>query len=235
MLTFVTWFWKPMAGYRSSFCAAHVNTLARMVDRHYTAPHRFLCVTDIPDGIDSRVEVLPAWNDYADIPSPHGGKQPSCYRRLRAFHPDAAQWFGTRFVSMDLDTVITGDLAPLVDRKEPFVIWGDTNPRSWYNGSLFLLTAGARPKVWTAFNPQTSPSAAKRAGKFGSDQGWISHCLGDGEATWSTSDGVYSYRVHIKPKGDVLPKNARIVNWHGVVDPWSYHAQQIPWVKEHYR
>lgn len=235
--TFVTWLWAPPAGYRSSFNASHVNTLARMVARHYTKPHRFLCVTDIPKGIDPNVTVIPAWNDFADVGSPHGGgnKNPSCYRRLRAFHPEIGKVFGPRFVSMDLDTVIVGDLVPLFDRPEDFVIWGETNPRSWYNGSLWMMAAGARPHVWQHFNPRISPHEAKRAGRFGSDQGWISYCLGKGEATWSKRDGVYSYRVHLKPKGDRLPANARIVNFHGETDPWSPRAQRIEWVREHYQ
>ena len=236
MLTFVTWLWRPAQGYRSAFCAEHVNALARMIDRHYAGPHRVLCVTDIPEGIDAGVEIIPAWNDFADLPSPHGGgnRNPSCYRRLRAFHPDIGAVFGDRFVSMDLDTVITGDLTPLFNRPDPFVIWGETNPRSWYNGSLFLLTAGARPHVWTKFDPLKSPAEAFRAKRFGSDQGWISHCLGKGEATWSKADGVYSYRVHLKPFGSKLPKNARIVNFHGEHDPFDADMQRIPWIAQHY-
>lgn len=236
MLTVLTWFWRPPDGYRSGFSAEHVNTLARMVARHYAAPHRFVCVTDRPDGLDpTLVEVVPAWNDFADVPSPHGGRNPSCYRRLRAFHPDVGAVLGERFLSMDLDTVVTGDLAPLVDRPEDFVIWGDTEPRSWYNGSLFLLRAGARPQVWTKFDPARSPREAFKAGRFGSDQGWISHVLGPGEATWNVKDGVYSYRVHLRPRGGKLPTGARVVNWHGRVDPWSAEGQALTWVREHYR
>lgn len=237
MLTFVTWLWTPPIGYRSNFAAEHVNTLARMIDRHYAPPHRLLCVTDIPTGIDPRVSIVPAWNDYAGVGSPHGGvaKNPSCYRRLRAFHPDIGKVFGRRFVSLDLDTVITGDLAPLFDRPEDFVIWGETNPRSWYNGSQFMLTAGARPQVWQTFDPRRSPHEAKRAGRFGSDQGWISHCLGRGEGTWSTGDGVYSYRVHLRPQGNALPENARVVHFHGEHDPWDPAMQTIDWVERCYQ
>jgi hypothetical protein len=100
---------------------------------------------------------------------------------------------------------------------------------------MWMMTAGARRQVWEQFNPQTSPQTAKRAGKFGSDQGWISYCLGPGEATWTRADGVYSYRVHIAPKGNVLPKGARIVMFHGKIDPWSYNMDRVPWVKAHYR
>lgn len=235
MISVVTWKWKPKLGYRSTFGPETVNTLAAMVGRNYPHPHRFICVTDEPKGIDSSVEVLPAWNDFANVPSPHGGAYPSCYRRLRMFHPDAAQWFGERFVSLDLDTVITSDLTPLWHRSEDFVIWGDTNPTTLYNGSMVLLTAAARSKVWTDFDPVKSPRIAKADGQHGSDQGWISYCLGRGEAIWTKADGVYSYRNHIATNGNQLAADARIVFFHGRHDPWDAHIQRIPWVRSHYR
>jgi hypothetical protein len=234
MLSVVTFKWKPAAGYRSTFTAEAVNTMSRMVARHYPSPHRFICVTDDAAGLAPGVEAIPLWKDFATIPSPHGGHNPSCYRRLRVFDPAIAEQLGPRFVCVDLDTVITGNLAPLWDRPEEFVIWGETDPRSWYNGSMFLLSAGARPQVFRAFDPKTSPQRAKAAGKFGSDQGWISYCLGPGEPTWSRKDGVYSYRVHLKPNGGRLPAGARMVMFHGHVDPWSKESQQLPWVKEHW-
>lgn len=235
MLSVITWLWRK-DGYRSVFTGHHVNVLAAMVARNLRLPHRFLCVTDIHEGIDtSAVTVIPAWNDFVDVQSPYGAHQPSCYRRLRAFHPEIGQVFGERFVMLDLDTVIVGDVTPLWDRPEDFVAWGETDPRSFYNGSMMLIRAGCRPKVWTDFDPQTSPMLAKSAGRFGSDQGWLSYCLGPGEARWTTEDGVYSYRVHLRANPTQLPGNARIVMFHGGTDPWSEMAQQWPWVKTHYR
>lgn len=234
MLSVVSWKWRPLPGYRSAFAATHVNVLRRMVARHYPTPHRFLCVTDDAAGLDPEVEVVPLWPDFADVPSPWGPRQPSCYRRLRAFAPDIASVFGDRFVSLDLDVVVTGDLAPLWDRPEDFVIWGDTNPRTRYNGSMFLLRAGARPEVWSRFHPARSPQQAKAAGQFGSDQGWISYVLGPKEARWTAKDGVYSYRNEIVPKSGALPSNARIVIFHGAVDPWSKDAWRLPWVRAHW-
>jgi hypothetical protein len=234
MISIVCWKWPPRKGYRSTFGPDTVNTLRQMVARHYTQPHRFICVTNEPAGIDADVEILPDFGDFAGLLSPHGERNPSCYRRLRMFHPDAARWFGDRFLSIDLDVVITGDLAPLLERSEDFVIWGDTNPTTLYNGSLVLLSAGARPQVWQKFDPRRSPQAAKAAGCFGSDQGWISHCLGPGEAKFTRIDGVYSYRNDLKNKPHVLPGNARIVVFHGQVDPWAPTAQALPWVRKHY-
>lgn len=234
-MTFVTWKWLPAKGYRSAFGPETVNTLARMVARHYSAAHRFLCVTDQSDGIDPSVEVIPAWNDFADLPSPSGGRNPSCYRRLRMFSRDIGAVFGTRFVSMDLDLVITGDLRPVVDRPEEIVLYGDTNPRTFYNGSLILMSAGARPQVWDDFDPVSSPKASKAAGHHGSDQGWISHRLGPKEAKWTKADGVYSYRNDIQHSGNTLPGNAKVVVCHGEHDPWGSHMQRLPWVQGSYQ
>lgn len=234
MLRVIFWLWRKQ-GYRTAFNAHHVNVAAAMVRRHYAGPIEVCCVTDMPDGIDSSVRVIPAWNDFVDIQSPYGAHQPSCYRRLRAFHPDIAKTFGERFVMLDLDTVIVGDVTPLWNRSEDFVAWGETDPRSFYNGSMMLIRAGCRPKVWTEFDPLTSPAAARAAGRFGSDQGWLSYCLGPGEARWTTEDGVYSFRVHLKPNRGLLPANARIVMFHGGQDPWSESCQQLPWVREHWR
>jgi len=235
-LSFVTWKWAAPKGYRSTFGPETVNTLCRMVARHYPAPHRFLCVTDDPAGLDPAVEVIPAWNDFADLPSPSGGRNPSCYRRLRMFSRDIGAVFGPRFVSLDLDVVIAGDLRPLVDRPEAFVIWGDTNPNTYYNGSFILMSAGARPQVWETFDPIESPKASKAAGHHGSDQGWISHCLGPKETKWTKADGVYSYRNDLVPHGARdLPANAKLIVFHGAVDPWSAGGQRLEWVRRHYQ
>lgn len=232
----ICWKWQT-PGYRSSYGSATVNALRAMVARHYPVPHRFLCVTDDPEGLDPSIEVVPDPKDFIAVPSPHGGKNPSCYRRLRAFAPDAGLLFGaTRFVTLDLDCVIVGDLRPLWDRPEDLVLWGDTNPRTHYNGSMILMTAGVRPDVWERFDPMRSPRLARASGCFGSDQGWISYCLGPGEAKWTRADGVYSFRNDIQPVHLArLPLNARMVMFHGAHDPWGPYAQRnCPWVREHY-
>ncbi len=235
MLSVVCWRWAPPHGYRSNYPPKTVNVLKAMVDRWYPHPHRFLCVTDDTAGIDPDVEIVPPWNDFAGLPSPHGMKNPSCYRRLRMFHPEIGQVFGERFVSLDLDVVITGDMSPIWNRPEDFVAWGDTNPQpgSHYNGSMLLLRAGSRPKVWDRFDPEKSPREALRAGCWGSDQGWISYCLGPSEKKWSRADGVYSFRNDLQPSRK-LPSDARIVIWHGKHDPWSEVGQGLSWVRQHW-
>lgn len=236
--TVVTWMWKAPTGYRSTFTPAHVNTLQRMTARNFPHPHRFICVTHETAGLDKAVEAVKPWDDFTTLTNPSGTKNPSCYRRLRAFHPDIAETFGQRFVSLDLDCVITNDLTPLWDRPEDFVIWGDTNPRTAYNCSMFLLTSGARAQVWNTFDPKTSPAQSRAAGCFGSDQGWVSFCLGPKETRWTKADGVYSYRNELMNRPEFVrnpPDDARAIFFHGPGDPWQAQIQaRHPWVKRHY-
>ena len=231
-LTIVCFRWFT-PGYRSTFGPETVHVLKSMVTRHYPHPHRFVCISDDPTGLDG-VETIPLWPDYANVPAPSGPRNPSCYRRLKLFDPAIESLLGKRFVAMDLDCVVLGDLTPIFHRSEDFVIWGDTNPKTFYNGSLQLHTAGARAKVWTTFDPVKSPAAAKAAGHFGSDQGWISFCLGQGEARWTTADGVYSYRNHIRSTG-VVPTDAKLIICHGSFDPWCPQGRRTEWIAENYR
>jgi hypothetical protein len=149
MLTVVTFLWKPKPGYRSKFTTAHVDVLRRMVRRHYQKPHRFVLLTDDPAGLtEPDIEVYELWQDFARVENPSGRGNPSCYRRLRLFAPQPGRFLGDRFVCLDIDTVIVGDMAPLWDRDDDFVIWKSGTSGNPYNGSMFMLKAGARPNVW---------------------------------------------------------------------------------------
>lgn len=244
MLEIVCWKWKPAARYRSQFGPETVNTLRRMVARNLKLPHRFTCVTDDPTGIDKHVRIVPLWKEFGNIPNPSGAHNPSCYRRLKIFSPEAKELFGERIVSMDLDVVVTGDLTPLFDRDDDFVIWGGQSIQPgrnggalfcWYNGSIMMLKAGSRPQVWDKFDPNKSPAEAHRANSRGSDQGWISYILGKEEKIWSDKDGIYSFRNQIYRRVGGLPANTKLVVFHGKQDPWDPAVQNIsPWIKKFY-
>jgi hypothetical protein len=235
-LTFVCWKWKPPSGYRSHFGPQTVNVLHSMLSRHYHAPFELVCVTDSAVGITPKVRTLPIGHQYANLPSPHGHGNPSCYRRLRLFSREAAELFGTRIVSMDLDIVITADVTALFDTQVDFRMYGDTARGTPYNGSLIQLRAGARPQVYESFNPLSSPVLGLKLKYIGSDQAWIGACLGPNERKFTGADGVYSYRNQILPRGGRLPPGTRIVVMHGQYDPWTPNMTiRHSWIKEHYR
>lgn len=229
MLSVVTFKWRQ-PGYHTEYTSAHVNLLARAVGRHYPYPHRMLCITDDAVGLDPTVEAIPLWSDFGAVPNPHGSNYPSCYRRLKLFDPAIADVIGPRFVLLDLDCLVTGDLRPIFDRAVDVALWRDPERPTQYNGSLLLMTAGARPFVWSDFRPESSPREARRAGCKGSDQGWLSYRLGADEAMFDQGDGVYSYRKHLKGRHD-LPEGARLVFFHGTQKPWHDEPQKHAWVR----
>src|SRR5690606_31900955 len=132
MLTVITFKWST-PGYRSKYDATHVNTMQRMVARHYPHPHRFVCVTDDPAGVEC--ETWPLWDDLASVPNPTWpDRGPSCYRRLKLFaRPSLGRW-----VWLDLDAVITGDLSPLWTRPEPVVTYRPPGLNGGVNGAMIL-------------------------------------------------------------------------------------------------
>lgn len=261
MLTVVTHIWRQPSGYHTEFRPEHANALFRAVGKHYPSPFRFVVRTD---GTYDRAEfdrgIEYTWDLFGDelgrLPNPSLRRGPSCYRRLRLFDPscqaDLGLAPGDRLVALDLDTLVVGDLAPLWGRPEDLVLWRDplfeqSRPRLRYNGSMLLLRAGTNADVWRDFDPETSPAEARRAGFLGSDQAWLSHKLGDDQATWGREDGVYSFRlmteerlhsrVYADPLPDRgrLPEGARVVFFHGRNNPWDPEVlAKYPWAREYY-
>lgn len=222
--------WEPVkTGFQlPSVCrytARHVNVLRNMLERHVKIPHRLICVTDNAANIDPRIEIVPLWDKCLSL----GG----CYNRLWVFSKEAGEIFGERFVCIDLDCVIVKDCTDLFTRDEDFVI-NSYNPTAkdtidqHYNGSMFMVTAGARAQLWDEFDPESSPTIVQAdPDTIGTDQAWIRHVLGKEDARWGNADGVYEAR---QINHYLLP-DAKIVFFSGRRDP-SEHKYR--WVQKHW-
>lgn len=249
MLDVVCFKWKSPLGYRSKFNAGNVNIMRNMVERNYPHAHRFTCITDDAEGIDPRVRVLRLWDQFKDTPSPHGGNNPSCFRRLRLWSEEMREYFPGKVLQIDLDMLLVADVSSLWNRPEPCVLWADNlNPTSPYNGAMQLITPGLHP-VWENFKayPDNAIKSARGKGYFGSDQAQLALWLGPDMPRWTAADGAVSWRVHCRktPLGQAhlrydgrceasLPSGAKLVNFHGVDDPETV-APFVPWVRENYR
>lgn len=237
-LTIVGWLW------RDEQCAAqyrpeHVNAWARMIHQHLSIPHRFVLVTDQPDAdYDPLITTVPLWDDWREVPNPKWGpKKPKCYVRLKAFSKEAREILGPRFVSIDLDCLVLGSLDALFMRKEDFLICKRIHP-TYYNGSMWMMTAGARSFVWEDFNGAQSVAEAQKF--IGSDQAWLCYRLGPNEKGWQdVRDGVYGW-TRIKNTRSYYrepPRNARIIFFYGGAKPWNLWqrpllpAQAPRWVR----
>lgn len=229
MIRILCWLWSQPEG-RITYTARHVNIFAAMVRRHCSVKHSVACVTDMPEGIDPSIEIIPLPTDFADIRPAWAAWKPNCFRRLSLFRPDAAKVFGgKRLASIDLDCVIGGDLAAILKRKEDFVIAKGTAPERPYNGSLMLLTAGARPQVFERFNQRAADVSG--AAFHGSDQAWIMHCLGPNEATFDEADGVWQWHRYLP---NVRKAKPTILFFPGKRKPWEFD-RIFPFIKNNYR
>lgn len=228
MLTILTWLWAQPHG-RTSYKAEHVNIWAEMVSRHLAMPHELACVTDTPDGIDPSVRIISPPGDFEDVQTARWANgRPSCYRRLSMFRRDASEIFGERFVCMDLDCVVGGPLDPLFDRGDDLVLFNGTAPSRPYNGSMILMTAGSRPRVYEKFSEAGANEAGQRFA--GSDQAWLAHILGPDEATWGDVDGVYWYGREYQRRST----DPRLLFFPGTLKPWSVRNFDL-FVRRNYR
>lgn len=223
-LRVLTWYWRQSGG-RTTFEPLHVNLWAAMVRRHCTLDIELACVTNIPEGIDPSIRIIepPAFHDDLQTSRWRGGR-PSCYRRLSMFRLDAADIFGERFVSMDLDVVIGANIDAILSRDDDIILCGPSQQGNrWvYNGSMVMMTAGCRPRVYEDFTPEGAEEASRRF--VGSDQAWLAHSLGRGEAIWTPKDGVVRWGQ---------AQSGAMMFFPGHVKPWNAIAHE--WVGEHYR
>ena len=216
-----------------------VRLLQRMVKRNMNIPHEFAVVTDRPELFkDDEFRAIPI--DWAThVPG-------RCYVRLFTFHPDGKNIFGAdRILQLDLDAVVTGDMAPLVDRDEDIVLWknparipwkdagGKFAGRAFYNGSMVLYRCGSMNDIYNGFlnNPKWR--------ELYKDDQWLYSALFEYKApVWDESDGVYRLARADTPGSGVngkLPENARIVFFPGdKAKCWHPHVlEQCPWIPKY--
>lgn len=141
-----------------------------------------------------------------------------------------------RFVCFDLDTVITGELDPLFDRREPFVIMQGANAANPcpYNGALMMIEPGTHPEVWQKFSLQEIRKLKFFA--FPDDQGWIAHKVPNA-AGWKVGSetGIYVYQKPGWPGGKSeqrLPADARLVTF---INRDPKNLVHLDWVRENWR
>lgn len=199
--------------------AGHVNTLQRMVAANLSVKHRFVCVTDKPEGMECETVPLPE--------VPHIEGRPRNFAKLYAFEEKFQRSLkAKRVILLDLDAVICDDIGPLVQHEAPFAIMRGTVSRHGgqlapYNSSFWTCKTGKLGRVWESFGPGVKPELDKvvmlgRGPAIGSDQVWIARQVPDAPML-DEVDGLYQY-CSMEPG---VPDNARIVFFAGDVKQWS--------------
>lgn len=240
MLHFVLWKWVQ-PGFRESYTARYVDIVVNMLKTYCTLPHRVVCVTDDFTGLEN-VETFPLWTDHAEIPNATGRHLPTCYRRLKLFDRptqiDLGFLEGERIVSLDLDSIITGQLDDLFNRLDAgdsiFAGWGvrGTYHEMVFNGSFWTFQAGTHLQhVWSDFDPLVSPRETLVKGFLGSDQSWLSKHFAKRKDIHAFHYPEFaSYPREIRRLGRV-DSRTKIVFFHGSRKPWHpVERHQQPWI-----
>ena len=160
----------------------YVERLLRGVRRHSTVDYRFVCLTDQKE----------TWHGVENVPIPVG--LPGWWSKMKLFDPG---WRGDqRMVYLDLDTVVIGNLDPLLELKTRFGICRNlaTIP-SWpckYSSCMIALEPGFGRVIYDAF--MATRSMLMRAYVRYGDQRAIEH-IDDGAAFLQDllPQGFFSY------------------------------------------
>ena len=130
MLAVGTYWWTPDQG--SKFAAPYgpddVRKLRRMVAKHCTVPHEFVVLTDQPDLFLHDKDIRAFHLSLAHQKTHVAG---TCFVRLFTFSPYAREAIGDRFLQIDLDTMIVGNIDHLVTREEDLVLWRNPTRLPW--------------------------------------------------------------------------------------------------------
>jgi hypothetical protein len=158
----------------------YVVRLERMARKFLTRAFRFVCLTDQPEAVTavgieaiavSRLAVSQAY-----------------WHKLHLFNP--AHRLTGRVLFLDLDVLVIGDLAPIVDYPAPFALAADelalerptrdTNAIGQtiirqFNASVMAWDAGTLDTLWQAWTP-------KIAARLQGDQDWYAERMPNAQA-----------------------------------------------------
>lgn len=196
----------------------YVNALFSSVIMHSRRPLQFICLVD-PDGMLRAKE----YNFGITLrPLPAGLK--GWWNKLAMFRPTMLP--RGPIVYIDLDTIITGDITPLLDYRGKFAMLRDfmrptTSPRA---SGVMAWNNRQELGIWEAYEAEGRPTPPPdEAG----DQEFIAKHVETADLLQNIMDGIYSYKIHCK---DGLPSDARLVCFHGLPRP---HQVNDEWVTRH--
>lgn len=183
------------------FAPDHAIALQAQCKRH--APGvEFLCLTDFRD-VPGRRSLTHRW--------------PGWWSKIEAFRVPGPALY------MDLDTVVTGDLGPLLEvaRREWFTVLRDFNPQQRELGTGLMAWSGDLSIIYRRFlKDPAGHMAANSNPRHWGDQGFIER-QPEPRGYWQehVPGMVVSWKKHCL--GGRIPEGARVVCFHGEPRPWA--------------
>jgi hypothetical protein len=228
----------------------YVNTLRNMVSRHLKRAHRFVCLTDDAQGIDSAIEVHPIpMVGFEEFDQRKAWTFGHGWLKLTSFAPSLYDLRG-RTLFLDLDIVIVDALDPFFDQPGEFIVireWDKSDGTG--NTSCYLYTIGAHADALDHLKKDYPQSISQ----VRNEQEYITHFVqAQGKLSYWPDEWCRSFKRHCMP-GVIqswfsvphLPEGARLIAFHGKPNPpdaiagqsgkWYRRVAPTPWVKQHWR
>lgn len=226
----------------SKYTAHDVNILQSMVKRHLSLPHRFVCLTDDTEGVNSDVECLPMPEIF--VPA---HKDISPWRKLGMFSAQIGDLRG-KALFLDLDIVIVEDIDCFFSYSDKFsIIENWTQMGSGVgNSSVYCFTLGAHTDVLEYYNDNID----KVTSEHKNEQIYLSKKIGDIDF-WPES-WCKSFKHHCIPpyiiryfKTPAQPEGVKIAVFHGNPKPEDAarggfygnllkYCKPTKWIKDHW-
>ncbi len=228
----------------------YVNKLHSMVQRHLNRPHRFVCLTDDPEGIDPAIEVkpIPAVG-FAEFDTRQPWTFGHGWLKLTSFADPLYDLRG-RTLFLDLDIVIVDAIDGFFDVPGEFCVIKEWDKQDGTgNTSVYLYTIGAHADALQHLKTDY-PLAVTRVRN---EQEFITQYLGrQGKVRYWPAAWCVSFKRHCVPRGLMswvqtprIPPGAKIIAFHGKPNPpdaiagdsgkWYRRVPPTPWVAEHWR
>jgi hypothetical protein len=229
----------------TKYGADYVNRLYGMVRRHLRGDFQLVCLTDRSEGVRAEVKCLPI----PELALPDGIPERG-WKKLTTFAADLHGLKGTALF-LDLDVVIVDDITPFFEVPGDFLIIHDWKrpQRITGNSSVYRFELGTHPEVLERFRAEHETIRAR----LRNEQAWLSEVLHQqGKLDYWPAAWCASWKYHCIPRfplnfftAPVVPQGARIIIFHGVVNPPDAIAGRsmgnwrrtlaAPWLEEHWR
>lgn len=220
----------------------YVNKLYHMCQRNISLPFRFVCLTEITDGLEPDIEVLPL-PDFEE-PPPEYLWRCLCWRKLALFDREFHDLKG-KVLLLDIDLVI-------VDNIDCFFTFSDklAMPQNWSKpgrlfgqGSVISFDIGKYHHLLQKW--RNDPASIYK--KHDSEQNYIPEELGKENIDWFPVEWCRSFKDHCMPGGILnsfisptkIPEGAKIIVFHGHPKPPDAIAGRwgapVQWYKRFYK
>ena len=219
------------------FPNSYVNNLYRSVQRNTTVPHRFICYTDRPEGIECETRPflvdLPVWWYIIGLTNPQHD------------HTE-------KVVYMDLDTIITGNIDDILNMDKPFATISDFGWPAGLQTAWIMWDRATRDKVWQHFTskyqPKDYPNLDCDYTRWGGTNQFLEECMGVVRINKNSKPALpdcppvvrlqtefpgacVSYKAQGLAGKTSLPEGVKMVFFHGKPMPHEVGEQ---WMKEHW-